>query len=636
MSKYSVIADQEIHHRKKWRVGFIRRGRQAFASRHEINVSSVSGVSDTPDTPDTPTKHRRPINRIQEKTMSRNFNEIQHYANAEDEVTGDAYEIFTFPKVGNVEGEIRIARHELQNSASVLAKMIQKNADFDPCSKIDYDALATIINSKPKRMLSYSAKLGWNIDGDAFMTPEGALFVCPRDREPTPPLWLSNEHPVTFKKSGKLKGWKNSVAALSCNSSIAMFAIGCAFAAPLLHHLGLPTFGFNFYGRSKAGKTSALIAGCSVIGIGEESALTNWGATSAAKSEAARVFNDLIYPLNEVGLIRGSRARAYPEIREVIYNLSEGRDRLRHSQSQYSTAAAGAQYHTIFVSTAEHSFDSYAKFAGEKRDEGEYARCIDIPVDDADLTSIIDVEIDKNAKDRLKANMEDLVIRLREACRLNHGTAFKPYIKYVMKNKESVLSDGEKYIAEFERKIRKNDLKGALAHAARNFGVVYAGGRVAIESEVLPWKLARWRRAVLRCFNRAISKIDLTDPLEEGRALLKVKLHSSRVKARKSIESMNENKCVGYYDVIEGRKKYFVKAAKFRGWFKERPAVASALIEWLDEGGYLLPRGSDTGKVDRTRKNWETQTPKWPATKGSVRALVFWDPFDGEGKTKKK
>ncbi len=203
--------------------------------------------------------------------MTRKINEIKHYANAEDEITGDAFEIFKFPKIGNRQGEIRILRDELQSSKAVFEKLIRKNAAFKPGLKVKEDLLDKIINSFPRNRLLYSAQLGWNGAKSAFVTPNGAIYQKKPVPEPIPPLWLSNQHPVTFRTAGTLKDWQASVATLSQSSSVAMLAIGCAFAAPLLAQFGYQTFGVNIFGRSKAGKTTALLAGASVIGIGEES-----------------------------------------------------------------------------------------------------------------------------------------------------------------------------------------------------------------------------------------------------------------------------------------------------------------------------------------------------------------------------
>ncbi len=351
----------------------------------------------------------------------------------------------------------------------------------------------------------------------------------------------------------------------------------------------------------------------------------------AAKNEAARVFKDLIYPLNEVGLIAGSKNRAYSEVREVIYRLSEGRDRLRHSQSQYAAATAGTQYHTIFVSTAEHSFDHYAALAGETRDEGEYARCLDVPVNNGTLSSIIDVNPNRLVGRRLKAQREDLVIKLREACREHHGTALKPFIEYLLKNKGSLREQIERDIASFERRARYLGMKGALAHATRNFGIVYAGGCLAMKAEILPWEKGRWQQAVLRCFNRAVKKLNLTDPLDEGRSLLKEKLKSADIKSYKEACDSAKGTCIGYYKVEDRRRRYYIHTDTFRAWFKIKPGLDKVMLDWLDQSKKLIPRLTIEGKEDRSQKDWQVHFPRL-SNAGNLRAFSFWDPFPGSAR----
>jgi hypothetical protein len=103
-----------------------------------------------------------------------------------------------------------------------------------------------------------------------------------------------------------------------------MLVLAAAFAAPLVRVSGLQNFGINLFGRSKVGKTTALLAGASVIGIGTERDLPNWNSTSNAFLETARGFNDLMLPAYEVGLLAGNRRDAYAPIRERIYAFQRG------------------------------------------------------------------------------------------------------------------------------------------------------------------------------------------------------------------------------------------------------------------------------------------------------------------------
>jgi hypothetical protein len=108
--------------------------------------------------------------------------------------------------------------------------------------------------------------------------------------------------------------------------------------------------------------------------------LANWSATTAANFEIARAFNDAMMPINDTGLIQGGKKDAYAAISNWIFSYSEGRDRSKHSGSQYASKQSSARWHGIFFATSERSMDDFARIAKAERVDGEYARCIDVPV----------------------------------------------------------------------------------------------------------------------------------------------------------------------------------------------------------------------------------------------------------------
>jgi hypothetical protein len=65
--------------------------------------------------------------------MQNMLDTIVHYANAEDEATGDAFEIFHFRKVGNRRGQIRVPRQDLQKPEALYALLVGKNAALPLC-----------------------------------------------------------------------------------------------------------------------------------------------------------------------------------------------------------------------------------------------------------------------------------------------------------------------------------------------------------------------------------------------------------------------------------------------------------------------------------------------------------------------
>jgi Domain of unknown function (DUF927) len=513
------------------------------------------------------------------------------------------------------------AKHTRHDRYSLL---IRKNAELPLCPEKLGQKLSQIIGSKPRERLLYSAGVGWRPGGRGFVTPKEVIGCSKEKRRPLPPIWLGERHLVALSEAGTWETWRDTVGKLSLRSNVAMLAICAAFAAPLLSFTGRQSFGINLFDRAKAGKTTAMLAGASVIGLGREADLPNWGATAAAKGESARMFNDMLFPLNEVGLLGGSKKKAYPEIRETIYRLGEGRERLRHTQSAFSARAASSEVRTIFFSTAEHSFDDYATFAGETRDEGEYARCIDVPVNRPNSHSIINRFPANLSKEKRRRWAEDRVIELRKACAANHGTAFRRYIDDLIVSRDTLKARIEEYMREMDQFGQRPVVKGALEHARQSIGLLYAGGCLAIDAGVVPWKPEQLLQAVATCWRRAL---DLhgkkKDTLTQAKRALRANLKSEKVKKLGPSVSFSPIEVDGYFVMDGGVRTYTVHAAAMRKWLGTDPKQFHRLLDWPDAERFLKPRQSRTGTAG---SDWAIQTPKWPNGK-SVRSIVFRDPF---------
>ena len=257
---------------------------------------------------------------------------VTKLANAEDEVTKDAYEIFRFQKVGGGSRSLRIDRDKARDPTQVCSLLIKKNADLPYDQEEARSAVEQALKSEPSKRIRYAARLGWRSDRRRFITPRGPIGARQKV-ELRPPLWLNDRQHVEIGRQGTRKEWIKRVAEPCGYSNSAMLAVSAAFAAPLLEFVGLQSFGINLFGKSKVGKTAELLAAASMIGIGREPQLPNFASTQAATAELARVFNDVLLPANEVGLLAGKKRDAYAPLRELTYRLSEGRDRSRHSAS---------------------------------------------------------------------------------------------------------------------------------------------------------------------------------------------------------------------------------------------------------------------------------------------------------------
>jgi putative DNA primase/helicase len=465
--------------------------------------------------------------------------------------------------------------------------------------------------------------LGWRPHLSGFVLADSVIGSENSIRRPMPPLWLSNRHLLRFRTRGTSESWWEEVGKLAGFSSACILSIGSAFAAPLLHVTGHPSFGINLYGRSKAGKTTALMVGASIEGIGREQDLQNWGATASAKGETARVYNDMILPLNEVGLLGGSKRAAYAAIRETIYRLCEGSERLKNTQSRYATLAATSEFRTIFFSTAEHSFDEYARLAGDQRDEGEYARCLDVPINRVRERTIVDRFPKRIVGKRRRRWAENLVIRMRGACEKNHGAVFRRYIEYLIREREGLLERIRDLMATFRAHPQHPEGRGAFEHAARNFALLYAACRLAKGADIVRWSDDRITEAFMRCLRRAPNSTgDGESMLSAAKRELQALLSSDRIVARAAYARAADTP-IGYFEDVAGVRTYTLHSRQLRNMFKAHPRRFDALIDWLFKEGYPQPKRS---KGTRPGPDWAEQARRWPDGR-PVRSIVFFDPF---------
>ena len=65
---------------------------------------------------------------------------------------------------------------------------------------------------------------------------------------------------------------------------------------------------------------------------------------------------------------------------------------------------------------------------------------------------------------------------------------------------------------------------GVARQLATNFGLLYAGGVLGIEAQVLPWSMDHLQRALTRAFTDAIENSKIIDPLAMGLDILKAEL----------------------------------------------------------------------------------------------------------------
>ena len=115
--------------------------------------------------------------------------------------------------------------------------------------------------------------------------------------------------------------------------------------------------------------------------------------------------------------------------------------------------------------------------------------CLDLPADADGWTTISDrCPIDVASSQR-EAWGRDTLTLLRKNCERYCGTALDPYLLFLMSLGRRLRPLCDEFSESFmNQSVRPMRLSDALEYVGRNVALIYAGGCMAIEANVLPWK----------------------------------------------------------------------------------------------------------------------------------------------------
>ena len=551
---------------------------------------------------------------------------ILHYANIEDEATDNAYEVFRFYKVDGAAGTAHIPRQSAFDPKEVLKELRRRNANLPSDEKAASRLISEAIKSEPRRAQLHCEATGWREGFDAFVTPSRVIDTRQRERILLPPMRLSKEQRRRQGSAGSLDRWR-AVPEICGYSDLGMLLLSASFAASILAIASRGSFGLNVYARSKTGKSAMLVAGSSVSGSGEESELPSWNDTVLALGEKARHHKDILFPINETGSLR--RSEAFESIRQAIYALTEGRERDRHSASGYAISDSSALTRTIFVSSTERSMEAYAGSANQSRDEGELARCLDVAATRAGRATVMDRFPDHLDPHQSEEWARRQLARLRDLCRDNHGLAVEPFVRHLMKDIPRVRREIGEDVEWFAHRYRPRQLSGAAAHAFDNVAMIFAGGSIAIDADLLPYDKEELAAAIWRCTRDSIPTSNpQRDPLTRAERDLRVGMRKARVYHSAQDGRFDSERFEGFVTKRQGRTTYVVRTKDFRAWFDDGdPLALGRALAWLQQRGCLRARRARATAAHRPA-DWASRTVIWPDRR-AVRSVEFFDPFQG-------
>ncbi|MGC1878876.1 MAG: DUF927 domain-containing protein [Rhabdochlamydiaceae bacterium] len=422
-------------------------------------------------------------------------------------------------------------------------------------------------------------RTGWH--GQMFVLPEETLGKL--SGEKVFYLGPSNTQSI-FRAAGTLEDWKKQVALRCMGNPRLIFSVSTSFAGPLLAICHEENGGFHFRGTSSSGKTTALHVAASVFGA--KQFIQRWRGTANGLEAVAKMYNDLVLLLDEMGEIHPKDAG------EVAYMLGNGTGKAR--ADKMGGARDKAKWRLIFLSTGEVSLAQHMMEEKKHARAGQETRIADIPTDVGkfglfdDLHEFSDGAAFSNA--------------IKEATREYHGAAGREYIAKLSENFDTIRDSVDAIIDLFVHENIPPGSSGQVKRVGRRFGLIAAGGELATSYGITDWPQGTAREAAKTCFLDWLNSRGSDKDLEEKTILSRLQ-HFFESHGNSRFSDWDEDIDVKTYNRAGFKKnegvqtQYYVLPEVFRN-------EVCAGLDWKKAGklavdfGFVMP--STDGKSTRT------------------------------------
>lgn len=327
---------------------------------------------------------------------------------------------------------------------------------------------------------------GWH--DRAYILPGGAIIG-----DPGKPTFYHGDYHLAdiYRPSnasdtlphGDPTDWREQVARLARGNSRIMLAMGCAFAAPLLHLVGMESGGIHLYGTTSDGKTTAALVGGSVWGHPQKQKLS-WDSTTYALSNEAATRNDGLMILDEVG-------QALPgTVAQAAYNLFNGKGRLQGKAEGGNRLTKS--WGVMVISTGEHPVDTFVSDNGGRFNGGQEVRLPSIPSD---------AGCGMGALEHLHhyTSPQDFANGITHAASTHYGSAGRAFLTHIQGIPQDTLQ------ARIEAATQAwytalSHTTSQVKRVARRFALIAEALELVTECHLTGWRTGEATAAVWRCF----------------------------------------------------------------------------------------------------------------------------------------
>lgn len=282
---------------------------------------------------------------------------------------------------------------------------------------------------------------------------------------------------TTRNIQGDLESWHHTVGRLCRGNSYAIFSVGAALAAPLLHLAEIENGGFHFVGASSTGKSILLQIAASVCG--SPHMVRSWVSTANGLAAAAAEHNDLVLPLDEVGLARPE------DIDTAIYHIMNGASKLRSTIT--GRLDTPIHWRTMALSTGELWLSELLSQGGKVLRAGQATRLVEIPVVGryGCFNDLHDLDSARALADTLKAGTQ-----------ATYGSLLKAWMEHLTRDINSSKSALHQEVEKINNAWTVPEMASQVQRVIRRFSVVACALRMASRQGLLPWTVDESTHAV--------------------------------------------------------------------------------------------------------------------------------------------
>lgn len=310
------------------------------------------------------------------------------------------------------------------------------------------------------------------------------------------------------KVSGSKSDWDTHIGSLCQGNSRLVFAICVALSGPFLKHLEVENGGFHFKGASSTGKTKALSIASSIWG--DRTMIKTWSGTSNGIEGLALQFNDLVFILDELGMVSPQDAG------QIAYTLGNGMQKAR--ATRYGSARNVQSWRFLFLSNGEISLADHISSAGGQVRGGQEIRLLDIP---ADAESGMGIFENIHGTDK-PATFAD---QLQHLSTQFHGTVGEALLLHLTASPNHI-AQACTYIKDKQTSFITENIEpgshGQVYRAGGRFGLVAAIGEYCISQGILPWNEGEALNAASTCFTAWLNERGSAGASEETRAIAQI------------------------------------------------------------------------------------------------------------------